>query len=148
MHCADCTICFLHLQKGGREERGVVAEGNRRTLRGERELNKEGKKKKTRDRDKNKGEKRRGREHKGGEGKDRGGRRRRKASIAGSVVSGGDSHGYGWTKSFIKPCQCLESPEMSPSLIPPNSPTMLLPSWAWSHGPRPVMSDKSKSQSA
>lgn len=24
MHCADCTICFLHLQKGGREERGVV----------------------------------------------------------------------------------------------------------------------------
>lgn len=27
MHCADCTICFLHLQKGGREERGVVPGG-------------------------------------------------------------------------------------------------------------------------
>lgn len=27
MHCADCTICFLHLQRGGREERGVVAGG-------------------------------------------------------------------------------------------------------------------------
>ncbi len=50
MHCADCTICFLHLQNGGREERGVVA-GGENTEGRERELNKEGKKKrKTRDR--------------------------------------------------------------------------------------------------
>lgn len=36
MHCADCTICFLHLQKGGREERGVVA-GGENAVGGERE---------------------------------------------------------------------------------------------------------------
>lgn len=33
--------------------------------------------------------------------------------LVGSAVSGGDSHGYGWTKSLIKLRQRLESPEMS-----------------------------------
>lgn len=68
MHCADCTICFLHLQNGGREERGVVA-GGENTEGEERELNKEGKKKrKTRDRDKkNKAGKRGGEEGTGEE---------------------------------------------------------------------------------
>lgn len=54
MHCADCTICFLHLQRGGREG-GKGRRTWRRECCGERELDKEGKKeRKTRNKDKNK----------------------------------------------------------------------------------------------
>ena len=97
-------------EEGGRK-RGVVAGGeNAEGRERERELNKEGKKeKKTRDSDKKKKTKqgkRRGREGRGEEAQ-RITKGREEGEKATSVVSGGDSHGNGWTESLIKPRQRL-----------------------------------------